>query len=520
MSGKLFTLAAAVPVVVASFKGGCAKDNWNSTTDYWQHKFDPDDSSAAFVADYHNTYATLRNHAGFTVLHCTDEKPPLSEIGGDKDTLYVKVPVKNVAALDGLSQNLIDMLGKSDSIKRVGKYEDITSACLRGLSYDNKTYDESNWGKAEDVDVIFYGDGQPNNMSRVLLYPHLNSPLGTLSYIKMISMFYGLEEVAEEVYGAIAANYRCAAANVQDHIMKNDYPEGSLLSFVEKDGDNFIVWAGDYWQTLATDAGVRLVNATDSKLFEDYYRGNYWKVSADSEESKVAKESWAIVDTSQYLASSNSRFGTDREEFPARINTQTYPDKSGVDKDIYAFKHKNIFLADKATNRNLKHDLNDRGAARPDYLLLDIISKIKPGLTKDIYTSNFLRSVTEPNEELQQLSDASVCYPFKSPAKSLNLTKCELPKWAAGYHSVGVQTNAFGREETVKSLALTKSSSGLSKGAKAGISVGSIAGGLFVVGAVVTLLIRRKRVAKKSERGSNLEKAKEGRKDSYSVGSV
>ncbi|KAF5011125.1 hypothetical protein FDECE_2733 [Fusarium decemcellulare] len=541
MSGKLFTLAAVVQAVVASFKEGCAKDNWNSTTDYWQHKFDANDSSAAFVADYHNTYATLRNHAGFTVLHCTDEKPPLSEIGGDKDTLYVKVPVKNVAALDGLSQNLIDMLGKSDSIKRVGKYEDITSACLRGLSYDNKTYDEPNWNKAEDVDVIFYGDGQPNNMSRVLLYPHLNSPLGTLSYIKMISMFYGLEEVADEVYGAIAANYRCAAANVQDHIMKNDYPEGSLLSFVEKDGDDFIVWAGDYWQTLATDAGVRLVNDTDSKLIEDYYRGNYWKVGAESEESKVAKESWAIIDTSQYLASSNSRFGTDREEFPARINTQTYLGKSGMNKEIYAFKHKNIFLADKATNRNLKHgkvarsapelfpslaakltiaDLNDRGAARPDYLLLDIISKIKPDMTKDIYTSNFLRSVTEPNEELQQLSDASVCYPSESPAKSLNLTKCELPKWAAGYHSVGVQTNAFDREEDVKSLALTKSSSGLGKGAKAGISVGSIAGGLLVISAAVALIMRRKRAAKKGEHGSDMEKAEEGRKGSHSTGSV
>ncbi|RYP77164.1 hypothetical protein DL769_003474 [Monosporascus sp. CRB-8-3] len=510
MSSKLFALAAAISAVVASFKEGCAQDSWNSTTDYWQHKFDPNDPYAAFVADYHNTYATLRNHAGFAVLHCTDERPPLSAFDGDKDTLYVKVPVKNVAALDGFSQNLIDMLGKSDSIKRVGKYEDVTSSCLRGLAYDNKTYDEANWDKAEEVDVTFYGDNQPNDMTKVLLYPHLNSPLGTLSYIKMISLFYGLEERAEEIYNAIVENYRCAAANVQDRLMNHDYPEGAFISVVEKKGDDFVVWASDYWATLVDDAGGHLVNATDGKLIEDEDQGNSWQVSARSEDSIVTKESWAIIDTTQYFASPDPRFNLAHEDFPDRLNVETYAAKSGIDKDIYAFQHNNIFLSDKATNRNLKH-----GPARPDYVLFDIISIIKPEMTKDIYSTRFLRSIDNPNDELDQLSDASVCYPSDNPMAALNLTKCELPNWATGYHSAGVKPNAFNRQDNVQSLALGGNASGLSGGAKAGISVGSIVGGLLVIGAIVALVLRRKRSAKKPEDKPDVEKGKV-RKDSHS----
>ncbi|KAL1852156.1 hypothetical protein Plec18167_005969 [Paecilomyces lecythidis] len=522
MSGKVFALAAVISTVVASFKEGCDRDSWNSTTDYWQHKFDPNDPYAAFVADYHNTFATLRNHAGYTVLHCTDEKPPLSAIGGEKDALYVKVPVQNVAALDGFSQNLIDMLGQSDSIKRVGKYEDVTSACLRGLAYDNKTYDEANWDKAEKVDVTFYGNGEPNDMSKVLLYPHLNSPLGTLSYIKMISLFYGLEERAEEIYEAVAANYRCAAANVQDYIMNHDYPEGAFLSFVEKKGDDFVIRAGDYWQILADDAGVRLVNATNSKLIQDEYEGSYWQINLSKEESEVAKQSWAIIDTTQYLASSNAHFSNNGHKgFPDRLNAKTYLEKSGLDGDLYAFKKENVFLTDKATNRNLKHDFNDRGAARPDYVLFDLISKIKPEMTKGIYKTNFLRSISNPEDETEQLSDASVCYPSDSPIKTLNITKCTLPKWAAGYHSLGVEPNAFNRKQnTVKSLALRSDSGGLSGGTKAGISVGAIVGGLLVIGGVITVILYRRRSVKKTKEGPDMEKCEEQRKDSQSSSSI
>jgi len=111
---QLTAVAAAAGTAHAAIGAGCATAQWNSTRDFWGTKFiDTDfDSNVAelpFIASYHNTYVRVMTAAQdrYIVLHCTDEVPPKSAVG--EDSLIIKVPVTSVAALDGLSQNFIDV---------------------------------------------------------------------------------------------------------------------------------------------------------------------------------------------------------------------------------------------------------------------------------------------------------------------------------------------------------------------------------------------------------------------------
>ena len=104
----LAALVACTPLAVASFLEGCADAPWDSQTDFWNVKFNTSTDDIPFSPSYHNTYVQIRNRQRReVVLHCTNDPPPDDVL--NRDALLVKVPVKNVAALDGFSQNLIDV---------------------------------------------------------------------------------------------------------------------------------------------------------------------------------------------------------------------------------------------------------------------------------------------------------------------------------------------------------------------------------------------------------------------------
>lgn len=104
---KLAVLAASATLCQAAFRDGCADAPWDSKTDFFLHKFG-DDDNIPFSPEYNNTFVKIKNRQRrYVVLHCTNEPPPTSVIG--ESALVIKAPVKNVAALDGFSQNLIEV---------------------------------------------------------------------------------------------------------------------------------------------------------------------------------------------------------------------------------------------------------------------------------------------------------------------------------------------------------------------------------------------------------------------------
>lgn len=223
---------------------------------------------------------------------------------------------------------------------------------------NNITYSDTAWDKAEAVNVTFYGDVNQHDGNKVLIYNvGTHAPLRQLGYIKFISMFYGLEELANSLYNEIAANYRCTAAQVQQAVMSGKFPTGALISPVQKSGDSFTVFQSPWWNVLLADAGSRLVNvSSDGEATGDSNptRPNMVTLSANSEANAFARDSWAIIDTTQYDQLPGTQVPKVVPDI-ARVDASSYSDRSGASSSIYALKNKNVFLVDKSENRNLRH---------------------------------------------------------------------------------------------------------------------------------------------------------------------
>ncbi|OAA41276.1 periplasmic binding protein [Metarhizium rileyi] len=507
---KLVFLAASATLGQAAFREGCADAPWDSSTDFWLTKFE-NDPTLPFLPTYNNTYVTMRNRQSrYVVLYCSKDPPPTSLVG--ESALIIKAPVKNVAALDGFSQNLIEMLGMSTSIKRTGVYAEVTSSCVRGNMKDKITFDDDKWDKAEDVDVTFYGDTTQSDNQKVLIYNVGNyAPLSQLGYLKFVSMFFGMEELGQKLYNAIAANYRCAAAQVQQAVMDGTYPRGASISPIRKDGDKFTVFQGVWWNTILSDAGSRLVNVSaDGEASEksNPTKPDLVTIDASSSGNTFAQSSWAIIDTTQYdqLPGKQAPMTLPKE---TRVTADTYITRSGASTSSYAVKNGNVFLTDKASNRNRRHNFFDRGSARPDQVIRDIISVVSPSFVAD-YTNQFIRSVSNPNDEIALRRYTNTCATKDKELETLRLTSCTLPSWASGYHSTGLKPNAYGTDET-ESLAFRVSSSRLSGGQKAGIAVGSVLVFLLIAAAagLGVYKCRRSRAASKTK-GSEMDQVEKG----------
>lgn len=124
-------------------------------------------------------------------------------------------------------------------------------------------------------------------------------------------------------------------------------------------------------------------------------------------------------------------------------------------------------------------------------MLRDLISIIEPDFDPS-YTTSFIRKAAHPEDQLPQRRISTDCVVESEARSALGLTQCELPPGTGGYHASGSVVNAYGTQtDDVESLAFARSG-GLSAGAKAGISVGSILGGLAVVGVGIWLWLKKR----------------------------
>ncbi|KAK9323454.1 periplasmic binding protein [Lipomyces orientalis] len=501
----IFSGLIAAAVSVNAILDGCYDANWDSDTDFFPTKYVTTGGNLPFSITYNNTWISMHNRQRRSVvLYCTKEPPPTDVIG--EQSLAVRVPVAKVAALDGVSQNIIALLGMSESISRVGTSESLTNSCIRGNVKDNITYDQENWDKADEVDVTFFGNPAEGNTSMVYIKQDgYHTPLQQAAYIKFIGLFYGLEDLAIEVYDAIAANYRCVAANVYNAIVAGEYPQGRWISAVKYDYDTgmFGLDQNNWWKVLATDLGVQLVNVSSeavapASLFND----SYYDMEVSATDTIFSTQSWAIIDTTQYA------FDLDID----KVNVSTWLELTSMPESVYAVENGNVFMADKSVNHWLKHNFFDRAPVRPDIVLHDLISIIYPSIIPADYIASFVRSINNASDSLPQRRISSTCYSSGVAVAMLNLTTCELPNFAYGYENAGFVADAYGdsdSEITSEALGTTVSSntgsdgssltsstsmapSGLTAGQGAGIAVGAMCGA-FIVVLAVALLVRKKR---------------------------
>ncbi|KAL3423544.1 hypothetical protein PVAG01_05291 [Phlyctema vagabunda] len=481
---KVLVPLAFVAVSQALVDSRCKDAAWDSTTDFWTTKLVPNtqsDETLPFSAVYNTTFVTVSNsnQVRNIVLYCTSEPPPASVIG--ESALAIKVPVTNVAAIDGLSGNFIDMIGQSASVARVGELNTVTSVCLRGNLNDSITYDEANWVSAPDVDVAFSSSQAAANTSDIVIANDGDlKPLQVASYIKLIGMFYGLDDVADDVYQAIAASYRCAISRVEKGISSGSYTSGKAISPLRLTDTNFAVDQGSWWRSIVADASLKLVAAYEDGATASGDGAEEVLLSASSVSTSIAKDSWAYIDTTQYQYDNIS---TDRLDLATWLSTTKAP------SSIEAVKGSNIFLSDKAFNPALRHNFNDLGPARPDLVLNDLISLIYPGLLTD-YTREFLRPVNNSTETSDQRRLSNVCVASGTEVSSLDLGECTI--------SSATESDAPSASSSDSATGSHAKKSGLSIGEIAGIVVGIVVGVSMAAATIVLFGLRKRRNAARS----------------------
>jgi hypothetical protein len=242
------------------------------------------------------------------------------------------------------------MLGKSSTIKKVGEESSVTSACIRANIVDIISYPQSAWVLGpEHVNTVFFAGDTTKDASKVLIKNDASmSPLRTAAYIKLIGMFYGLEGLATSLYDEIAANYRCVAATVNVAAKKGTYPTGHVISAVRNEADSFMIAQNAWWNILANNAGVPLVDVMAvGSLLEDHE----YAVATSSGSTTFATDSWAVIDTTQYTMES---YGADSIE-AERLDKAGWLKLSGTAESAYAVKRGNVYLADKSFNKCNRH---------------------------------------------------------------------------------------------------------------------------------------------------------------------
>jgi len=66
-------------------------------------------------------------------------------------------------------------------------------------------------------------------LKKILIYHSTTrAPLVQAAYLKFFSMFYGLEELAIELYDSIVRDYQCVAANLHKLFEGGEYPQNGI----------------------------------------------------------------------------------------------------------------------------------------------------------------------------------------------------------------------------------------------------------------------------------------------------
>ncbi|KAK9453081.1 hypothetical protein V1511DRAFT_505603 [Dipodascopsis uninucleata] len=356
-------------------------------------------------------------------------------------------------------------------------------------------------------------------------------PLKTLGYLKILSMYYGVEWQAYDIYNAIAANYKCASFNVYDKIIRGEFPQNRFVSFLAYNGNgDFEVDDNQFLNILANDAGVRTVNVSSSdgawtstsvNSGSTFNIAGVVNVSTSSDSTSLAKQSWVYIDRTQYTTALGQS---------SRVGLSAWKSLTGAAEGAYAVSNANIYVTDRTVASSGQHNFMEKALSRPDLALFDLIYVVYSDMLDSSYTPTFMRSISDTTSSNSVGSSSEYCYSSYTAAKSISsdLTSCTNPIWAAGYENVGVSLDAFGEDEsfTDESAAIIgddydssvasdivaayssssssassstcSSSKRLSGGQLAGTIVGTIVGGLLVIAVFTYLIIRNRNAATKT----------------------
>ncbi|CAG8563044.1 9440_t:CDS:2 [Paraglomus brasilianum] len=225
--------------------------NFVSGTDYFPSKVSFGDDSD-FQVSYHNSFKVVTNALTNEtyVLHCTTTSP--SGVGVPANVkAYIQVPVNNTAVTDIGAIGFLKAIGVEKTVLYATNPENVTSACLQQtISNASFTGTDAQLGQ---VGVVF--TNTPANTPKYVTLS-LNddmSPLKKADRVKLVSLFFDLEDAANTYYNSTQATYACHAQNAKISLQNK---KKKSIAWVGYDGSAYNIIANAYYTNLTQNAGA------------------------------------------------------------------------------------------------------------------------------------------------------------------------------------------------------------------------------------------------------------------------
>jgi iron complex transport system substrate-binding protein len=373
--------ACAVHPVVSGLPGRDCITDFRSGTDYFPNKSTVLDATN-FTLSYHDSYQVLTvkqpyphgRPETYVLVRCGAPAPKLS--ANLADAQRITIPVTSMYSASITQLGMITELDRADAITGVADTADVVDPQLRQ--------------RISSGEVVGYAPGNQINVEGVLAahpdalvtagtddpsYPKLRdggvdvvadaewleaTPLGRAEWIKALAALTGTEKRAAEVFGKLRGDYAAAARKSADARAVDVLP-GTLYQ-----GSWSMPAGGSYAGRLIRDAGGRYPWAGDPSTgtlelnFESVYakagQAPLWLVYSD----------WKTVGNA---VAEDNRYG-----------------------DLAAARNGQVWSATKAVGPGGGNDYWERGAARPDLVLSDLLAILHPELAPN-HEFTFYRQV-------------------------------------------------------------------------------------------------------------------------------
>ncbi|MGH3969759.1 MAG: ABC transporter substrate-binding protein [Mycobacterium sp.] len=346
----------------------CITD-FDPDTDYF-----PDKSTVAdatnFTLSYHYSYQVLTvkrpypngRPESYVLVRCGAPAPKLT--GDLAHAAQITVPVNSIYSGSTTQLGMITELGQQHVITGVANTANVVGARLRERIDAGKIVgyaagqvnvetviaghpdvlvtpgtDDAGYAKLRDAGVAVIADAEWLEAG----------PLGRAEWVKVLAALTGTEKKAGELYGKLREDYGAVARKTAGARPIEVLP-GTMYQ-----GAWSMPAGGDYTGRLLADAGGRYPWADDRRTgslqlnFESVYakagQAPLWLVTTD----------WKTLDT---VLAADNRYG-----------------------ELAATRHGQVWSATKALGPGGGNDYWERGAARPDLVLGDLVAILHPELT-------------------------------------------------------------------------------------------------------------------------------------------
>jgi iron complex transport system substrate-binding protein len=362
---------------------GCITD-FHPDTDYFPAKSTVADATN-FALSYHNSYQVLTvrqpypggDPESYVLVRCGAPAPQLT--GELARAPQLTVPVRSLYSASTTHLGMIAELGATEVVTGVADTADVVDAAVRHRIDAGQvvSYAPGRQVNAESVltggpDVLITGGDDDAGYAKLRdagiavvadaewLEP---TPLGRAEWIKVLAALTGTEQRAGEVYDTVRADYHTLAAKAAGA------PPVEVLLGSMYQGTWFMPAGGDYAGRLVADAGGSYPWGDDDNTgslalnFESVYaragRARLWLVTTD----------WPTLGD---VLAADARYG-----------------------QLAAVRSGQVWSADKVIGRGGGNDYWERGVARPDLVLADVLAILHPRLAPD-HRFVFYRPVTRP----------------------------------------------------------------------------------------------------------------------------